>query len=90
MYGVRPLPRHWHDSPADLISGARHQLTIAAPLITEELGWELRPPGRMQDWDGLMAWFLEHVRQRTAILSDLRGLAVWHRPAEAVLAEVAT
>ena len=50
----------------------------------DDLGWHLHPPGRMDDWDGLIAWFVTFTAKRpdTLVTSSLRD---WRRAAVAVL-----
>lgn len=42
-----------------------------------DLGWTLRPPGRMADWDGLLGWFLRYSSDHPEVVA--RGnLRQWH------------
>lgn len=46
----------------------------------EQLQWELHPPGKIFEWDGLMTWFLEYVGSNPEILED-RTISGWHKTA---------
>jgi hypothetical protein len=46
------------------------------PLV--ETGWELQPPGSLDDWDGLTTWFSQQVARDAGLLSDPM-VANWHR-----------
>jgi hypothetical protein len=51
-----------------------------------ELGWELHRAGKIEEWDGLLGWFLEYMATRSdlALTGRMRD---WHRAAKSVLAE---
>jgi hypothetical protein len=44
----------------------------------EELGWELLPPGRLEEWDGLLRWFLEYVEAYQDVLG-VEAVRAWHQ-----------
>jgi hypothetical protein len=47
----------------------------------DELGWSLRPPGDMQEWDGLTKWFLQYAASHpVAVKTDYNRR--WHEAAK--------
>jgi 5-methylcytosine-specific restriction endonuclease McrA len=50
----------------------------------EDLGWTLQPPGRFADWDGLIHWFLQRIKERPTLLVGT-SMRQWHRAATTVL-----
>jgi|RhiMetdeSRZDD1v2_1073273.scaffolds.fasta_scaffold95773_4 hypothetical protein len=46
----------------------------------EELGWELVPAGDLQEWDGLLTWFVEFLKGNQSHLAD-KYIRRWHRAA---------
>ena len=46
----------------------------------EDLGWELLPPGRLDEWDGMLGWFLKYTEERGDLMA-LGGISDWHRAA---------
>jgi hypothetical protein len=50
----------------------------------EELGWELHPPGKLDDWDGMIGWFVEYASTHPAILSN-DSLKRWYRSAKTAI-----
>ncbi len=50
----------------------------------DELGWTLRPPGNVQEWDGLLGWFLEYTATHPETLTG-SSVRAWHRAAKAAL-----
>ncbi|MDZ4686443.1 MAG: hypothetical protein SH850_15345 [Planctomycetaceae bacterium] len=47
------------------------------------LGWALKDPGNMEDWDGLIHWFIEYVSSHPQI-SD-KDVLGWHQVATKVM-----
>jgi hypothetical protein len=58
-------------------NGAKMNWTLA------ELGWELRPPGALDDWDGMIHWFLEYTTQYPDAIVD-NAVRQWRKAALAV------
>lgn len=46
----------------------------------EDLGWELLPRGRLEEWDGMIRWFLEYTEARQDLLAFGR-IVDWRRAA---------
>ncbi|MGQ0594572.1 MAG: HNH endonuclease [Gammaproteobacteria bacterium] len=46
----------------------------------EELGWQLVLPGDFKQWDGLLGWFIEFIKQHQSHLAD-SYIRRWHRAA---------
>ncbi len=53
----------------------------------EDLGWELLPPGRLDEWDGMLGWFLKFTEERSDML-DLAGVRDWHKAALRAMEEL--
>jgi hypothetical protein len=54
-----------------------------------DLGWPLRDPGRFEDWDGLLHWFLRYPAREAGLLEDervARWYHTWHRAARLAIA----
>ena len=51
----------------------------------EQLGWELRPPGSFQIWDGLLRWYISYVTPRP-ILRRSSTIGRWFKSATNALA----
>ena len=66
-----PQPSNWVTTSM-LHNGAKGNATL------DELGWTCRPPGRMEDWDGLLGLFRHYLDTHSefAISSTLRR---WQR-----------
>ncbi len=44
----------------------------------EELGWDLRPPGDLNAWDGLIHWFVEYTKAQSDSIETIAG-APWEQ-----------
>lgn len=85
---LEPLARGGGDEEANWITISGKRNTEKRHATIEELGWTLRPPGRLEDWDGLMGWFLAHARCPEDAPNALRQqMRSWKRAAERALAE---
>ena len=61
-----------------LRNGAKSHWTL------EELNWHPRPPGSLQDWDGLLGWFMNYTSDEPRVL-DLQRIKQWHSAAQRAL-----
>jgi 5-methylcytosine-specific restriction endonuclease McrA len=46
----------------------------------DDLGWELLPPGRLEEWDGMLGWFLKFTEEHPDTWA-LGGIRDWRRAA---------
>ncbi len=44
----------------------------------EQIGWTVHPPGKLEDWDGLTAWFMNYVGSHPALLLN-NDVNDWYR-----------
>jgi hypothetical protein len=56
--------------------------SIKSNWTLEEIGWDLIDGGRLEDWDGLMGWFLEYTSKNEKVLEDSPYLQRWRVVAE--------
>jgi hypothetical protein len=77
---VAPRSRGGSAQDENLVTTSMARNMAKSHWTLEELGWELHPPGRLCDWDGLVSWFLDFARQHQHVLaaSDVRR---WHKAA---------
>lgn len=81
-----PLARSGTDDEGNWVTTSTLRNMSKGQATLEELGWRLHPAGRIEDWDGLAAWFLGYVERRQEVLDELRPLRDWRRAAAAALA----
>ena len=57
-------------------SGKRNMAKSTSTL--EQIGWSIHPPGKLEDWDGLTAWFMNYVGENPALLLN-NDVNNWYR-----------
>ena len=65
-----PVARGGVDSEDNWVTTTMARNAAKANFTLEEIGWSLKPPGAMSEWDGLMGWFLEQAAADPTILAD--------------------
>ena len=56
---------------------------IKANWTLEELEWELKPPGDLTKWDGLLNWFIAQMRDESVRLAAPKYCRDWLSAAQA-------
>jgi hypothetical protein len=75
-----PVARGGVDNDANWVTTSMLRNAAKANWTLEELGWHLRPPSSLMDWDGLTRLFLRFVESDRSLLED-PYLRRWHRAA---------
>ncbi|MCA9019723.1 MAG: HNH endonuclease [Planctomycetaceae bacterium] len=83
---IIPVARGGTDEESNWASTSQLRNSAKANWLLEELGWELHPPGDLQEWDGLLHWYVDYANDHAEIKTDpwFRG---WLRIAENVILE---
>lgn len=74
---VVPLARGGLDVPSNIVTTSMLRNQIKANWLLEELGWELRPAGNAEAWDGLTGWFLKEYEKRAVSVASEPSLKKW-------------
>ena len=82
---VVPVTRGGANSEENWVTTSMRRNSAKANWTLEELGWTLLPPGRLDDWDGLLSWFRNHLHRNQQFLANSH-VRRWHRAAIAVAA----
>jgi hypothetical protein len=67
---IVPVARGGAHDPSNWACTSMLLNSIKANWTLEEIGWHLIDGGRIEDWDGLMGWFLEYTRENEKVLED--------------------
>lgn len=67
---VVPVARGGDDQESNCVSTSMLRNSAKSNWLLEELGWEIHPKGKVEDWDGLINWFIEYATKSSSILSD--------------------
>jgi hypothetical protein len=83
---VDPVARGGRDDESNYVTTSNLNNDVKSSWSLEQLGWKLYPPGHMDEWDGLMAWFLTYARENPQILED-QTIKGWFRTAKSISVE---
>lgn len=67
---VMPIARGGVDSESNWATTSMLRNSAKANWTLDELGWQLVPPGKLTEWDGLMPLYIELVESRPTFLQD--------------------
>lgn len=81
---VVPVALGGADEPANWVMTSMLRNSAKGCSTLDELGWRLHPRGSMQEWDGLMRWFIDRVAKDSNLLGD-PYLKRWHSAATAAM-----
>jgi hypothetical protein len=77
---VVPVARGGPDHDTNWVCTSMLRNSVKANWTIEELGWHLVPPGDVQQWDGLLQWFVTYVAGHQEIAQE-PYFRRWHRAA---------
>jgi len=77
---IVPVARGGPDHEDNLVSTSMLRNSAKANWTLEELGWSIRRPGDMNQWDGMLAWCMEFVKKDSGINRD-KYISRWCRAA---------
>lgn len=78
---VIPLARGGPDNEGNVVTTSMVRNAAKANWLLEELGWSTTPAPLVQDWDGLLPWFLI-TYERFEIVRSQPGTRAWYRVAK--------
>lgn len=79
---IAPVARGGTHNPSNWVCTSMLRNSVKSNWTLEEIGWDLMNGGRLEDWDGLMGWFLEYTRKNEKVLEDSSYLQRWRAVAE--------
>ena len=79
-----PVSRGGVDDESNWICTSQLRNSAKSNWLLEELGWQLHQPGDIDDWDGLLQWFMQYAEGNDHILDDSRLRPWYHAARKAV------
>lgn len=79
---VVPIARGGSDAPDNWVVTSQQMNSAKAHWTLEELGWELVSAGSMDEWDGLLGWFVEFTEARPDLVQAHKHVREWRAVAE--------
>lgn len=77
---IIPVARGGADNDENIVSASMLRNSAKANWTLEELGWSLHPPGNMNQWDGMLAWFMEFIGKNKHITQE-KYISQWYKAA---------
>ncbi|MCX5856277.1 MAG: HNH endonuclease signature motif containing protein [Deltaproteobacteria bacterium] len=80
---IIPIARGGTDDADNLISTSMLRNSAKANWTLEELDWSVHPPGDMDQWDGMLSWFVKYMEKDR---NNMKGkyLDRWYRVARSL------
>lgn len=75
-----PVARGGTNDESNLVTTSMARNAAKMHWTLEELGWELQPSGDINDWDGMLRWFIEYTAKNPEALLD-GGMRGWRSAA---------
>ena len=77
---VIPVSRGGVDEKSNWVCTSQLRNSAKSNWLLEELGWQLHQPGDLDEWDGLINWFVDYVKTNQKTLND-NYLKSWYKAA---------
>ena len=81
---IIPVSRGGADEEANWVSTSQLRNGAKSNWLLDELGWVLHEPGRLDEWDGMISWYVTYMDQNRSFLKD-NYLSTWYRAAKRAL-----
>jgi len=78
---IKPIAQGGTNDDNNLICTSMIRNSAKANFTLEQLGWEIHPQGDLNEWDGLIHWFLNYVEKHGDFL-QIKYINEWHAVAK--------
>jgi 5-methylcytosine-specific restriction endonuclease McrA len=75
---IVPVARGGKDNDENWVTTSMLRNSAKSNWLIEELDWNLYPPGKLKEWDGLIHWFLEYVKNHPDSL-NIKYIYKWYK-----------
>ena len=83
---IIPLARGGSDKESNWVCTSQMRNSAKANWLLEEIEWKLFTPGLLENWDGLLNWFMEYIKDQNDIIED-KYILTWYKAAKKALSE---
>ncbi|MFE1242991.1 HNH endonuclease [Fictibacillus sp. NPDC058756] len=73
---IIPIAKGGDNTEENLVSTSMMRNSAKSNFTLEELGWQLHSPGKIENWDGQVSWFIEIVEKHPEYL-NIRYIKEW-------------
>ena len=65
-----PIARGGLDNPENIVTTSQIMNSSKSNFLIEELGWKLHDSGNIEEWDGMIFWYIKYRNKNNNILKD--------------------
>lgn len=81
---INPIAQGGTNDDSNLICTSMIRNSAKSYFTLKQLGWEIHPQGNLNNWDGLIHWFLKYVEKNEDFL-QIEYIKQWHRVAKKIV-----
>ena len=67
---IVPISRGGVDNDSNWVCTSQLRNSAKSNWLLEELNWELHSAGALDDWDGMLTWYIAYIANNPAMLED--------------------
>lgn len=79
---IFPVAREGKDEESNWVCCSMITNSIKSNWTLDELGWQLLPSGNINNWDGMLQWYIDQVEENNTFLSTTY-FKTWYKAAKA-------
>jgi hypothetical protein len=77
---IVPIARGGEATESNYVTTSMLSNSIKSNFTLDEIRWSLHPAGKLEEWDGLLQWFLDYVSDHLRLMDDAY-IKKWHKAA---------
>jgi hypothetical protein len=74
---IVPIARGGRDIPENIVTTSQKINSMKSNFLMEELGLKLFEKGNLENWDGMISWYVKYIKTNNRILED-NYINNWH------------
>lgn len=67
---ILPIARGGIDKPENIVTTSQIMNSAKSNFLIDELGWKLFNAGKIEEWDGMIRWYVKYRNEHKKILED--------------------
>lgn len=75
---IIPIARGGKDIPENIVTTSMKMNSVKSNFLIEEIGLKLYEKGNLNNWNGMLSWYLRYIEKNTQLL-DEEYLLRWHK-----------
>ena len=74
---IIPIARGGKDIPENIVTTSMKMNSAKSNFLAEEIGFTVYEKGNLDNWDGMISWYLKYIEKDDKILKD-KYMLNWH------------